>query len=330
MANDTNLWSVYDLGGPFAGGTSVLKEDLADVVINIDPTDTPGWSTFAKTVAKNTAHEWVAAALAATSTAGTAEGFDFTSANRTARVRLQNLTQIFNVPVIVSDTARAVDPAGVSDEYMLQIMYGMQEESRNIEAALFKAATASATGDDASAARVLKGFRGFVGMTGTPAFNIQQINEAGNASFLISTANIINLHETMYTLGAKPDSLWCSPGVKADLTRALVAAGGNFRLNIAAADNTMINNIEVFHSDFGVLPIITDRFIPQATGLSASSASAAWFLIERSKARLAVLRPMHHVPMGKSGDHTRGLVVTELTLELQHPYAVGVGTGVGT
>src|SRR5439155_3008057 len=119
---------------------------------------------------------------------GHRRGFDFTSANRTARVRLQNLTQIFNVPVIVSDTARAVDPAGVSDEYMLQIMYGMQEESRNIEAALFKAATASATGDDASAARVLKGFRGFVGMTGTRAFNIQQINEAGNASFLISTA----------------------------------------------------------------------------------------------------------------------------------------------
>lgn len=320
----TNLWSIYDIGLG-AGGTSVVKEDLADVVINIDPTDTPGWSTFAKTVAKHTTHEWVVAGLSATSTAGAIEGRDFNANARLARVRLNNVTQIYDNPVVVSDTARAVDPAGVSDEYMLQIMYAMQEEARNIEASIFKVASASATGQEATAttdARVMKGLRGF-NSTNNATYYVQLTGETST----ISTANIIGLHEQMFTLGAKPDSLWVSPGVKADLTRALVAAGGNFRLNIAAADNSMINNIEVFHSDFGVLPIITDRFIPQA---SASTSSAGWFLIERSKVRLAILRPMHHVPMGKAGDHTRGNVITELTLELQHPYAVGVGTGVTT
>jgi len=317
--------SVYELGGPFAGGSSVIKEDLADVVINIDPYDTPGYSTFAKTVAKYTSHDWVVASLSATSTAGTEEGKTFAPAARPSRVRLINLTQIFENPFVVSDTMRAVDPAGVTDEYMLQAMYAMQEETRNIESSIFKIASTSATGDDAAgtgAVRVMKGLRGF-NVTNNATYYVQLTAQTTT----IATGDIINLHEAMFTLGAKPDSLWVSPGVKADLTKALVAAGGNFRLNIAASDNTMINNIEVFQSDFGLLPIITDRFIPQA---SASTTSAAWFLIERSKVRIAVLRPMHHVPIAKREDGTAGNVITELTLELMHPYCVGAGTGVTT
>jgi hypothetical protein len=315
----TGLHSVYDLGGPLHSATVVIKEDVVDAINNIDPTDTPGYSTFSKTVAKYTSHDWIIASLSATATAGVEEGKDFVGGTRPGRSRLTNRTQIFEAPVIVSDTARAVDPFGVTDEYMLQTMYAQQEEVRNIEATIFKVASASATGDE-STAGIMKGLRGFVGHA---TYNIRATAETST----IATAAIIGLHEDMFTLGAKPDSLWVSPGVKADLTRALVAAGGNFRLNLAAADNTMINNIEVFHSDFGILPIIIDRFIPQSSSISAS---AAWFLIERSKVRLAVLRPMHHVPMGKGGDHTRGNVITELTLELMHPYCVGVGTGVNT
>src|SRR5438034_225582 len=161
MASVSGVLSVYDLGGPFAGGSSVIKEDLADVAINIAPPDTPGYSTFSKTVAKNTMHEWVIGSLLGTATGGSQEGNTWLATNRPGRVRLGNLTQIYENPFVVSDTMRAVDPAGVTDEYMLQAMYAMQEETRNIEASIFKIDSSSASGVEGSLARIMKGLRGF-------------------------------------------------------------------------------------------------------------------------------------------------------------------------
>ena len=313
MAGDVpaNLLSTYDLG--FGAGSS-NREDLADIVTIISPTEVPFFTSAPKTVAKLRTHEWLYDALAAASTAGAPEGADFSGVAITARTRITNITQIFRKDIVVSDTQQEVDPAGVRNEYEFQVMKGMKELSRNVEATIFKAATGGITGTEATAAiAAMRGLRGFSATAAT--------GETGK----ITTAALMGLHQLQYSAGADPDSLWVSPGVKNDLASIVLADGNANHRIIAAADHKAISNIEVFETPFGVLPVITDRFIPQST---ASADGGAYFLLERSKLRLAMLRPFKHVPLPKNGDATRGFLRGELTLEVLHPSCVGVATGV--
>jgi hypothetical protein len=63
-------------------------------------------------------HEWLTDTLAATSTAGAIEGDDWSFNTATTRpVRRTNRTQIFRKDIAVSETQRAVNPAGFRDAY---------------------------------------------------------------------------------------------------------------------------------------------------------------------------------------------------------------------
>jgi hypothetical protein len=315
------LWSTYDVG--FATG-SANREDLLDMIVNLDiRMETPFFTSSPKSRTRHTTHEWLVDSLTATSTAaatvGNPEGAAFSSDTLGNRTRLQNITQIFRKDIDVSETQRAVDPAGVSDEYEHQIFKGLKEVARNVETGVFKISSASATGD-ASTARLMRGIRGY------EAVGINIVGTANTALALITTALVMDAQEAAYNVGGNPNTLYTSPGVKRDFTAAAGNVGGTTR-NIASSDRRTIANIDIFEGDFGMLAVVPDRFIPQAT---VTGASAAAFLIESSLCRLAFLRPLKHVPMGKGSDSTRGIVVTELTLEVMNPSALAIVTGITT
>lgn len=317
----TNLWSAYDLG--YSAGSGIY-ESVNEALQQIDPTDTPGVSQFGETMIKAVTHDWVVSTLNATSTAGVEEGRDFVGSARASRWRYTNTCQILTNDIVVSDTVQAVSTIGVENEYLHAVADEMTNQRRNIEAIIFKIASASATGDE-STARTMKGLRGFqgAGVPSAPA-NAPAINLVSGAT-AITTAEIVSLHQTAFSRGVKPDSLWFSPGVKTQFVNAAYASGNNLRFNIPAEDNLLVADVEVFRSPFGLLRVNTDVFIPQS---SASSASAAWFLLDKSKIRLAWLRKMKHKEIAKIGDSIRGQVTSELTLEVLHPYAVNLATGV--
>jgi hypothetical protein len=288
-----------------------LREDLLDLVTIIDPWDTPFFTSAPKSQARNVLHEWLTDSLTATSVAGADEGADFSAAALVARTRLNNICQIFRKDMAVTDTMRSVNPAGIRDEYEYQIMKGLREIVRNAESTFWRVANTAAVTAIASA-RQLASFRSF-------AINTSAINGA------ITTADVINLHQQIYQTGGNPDTLYLSPGAKKAFTLAVAANSTvNFR-NIAATDRKLIANIDVFESDFGLLAVVPDRFIPQ--GSTTAAGNCSW-LVERSKARIAFLRPLKHVPIAKGGDSTRGIVLTEMTLEVLHPSAHGALTGI--
>jgi hypothetical protein len=315
------LWSVYDLGATQAVATSI-REDLLDLITNIDPWDTPFFSSCPKTQANHVYHEWLTDSLnAATSATGThAEGADFSADTCVNRTRMNNLTQIFRKDISVSDTIRAVSPAGVRDEYEYQISKALREIARNIETTVFRAgaATASVTGT-VTVGRVMAGLAGFISATGY----IANSSNCTAVSGAISTDVLINLHQRVYELGGNPDTLYVSPAVKRGLTAAIGANAATNQRNIAATDRKLIANIDVFESDFGLLAIVPDRFIASSANITTASDGAHAWLIERGKARMAILRPIKHVPISKGGDATRGMVVGEMTLEVLHRNAHG-------
>lgn len=306
--------TVFDvLGTPNPSG--IHHEDLVDIVTILDSFQTPMFSSAPKIRAKDVVHSWTVDTLAATSTAGVIENVDFSVDTLTTPSRLVNGTQIFSRHVQVSDRERDANPAGIRDMYEHQVMKEFKVIARNAESRLWAVnSTASATGAEAATnAPLMAGFRGF------------GITTSSSASGGVTTADIVSLSETLFSNGAEPDSIWFAPASKRQFVNATVTSGsGNVR-NIAATDQKLVANIDVFETPFNQLyAVITDRFIPIGT----SSAVGAYYIGDRSMAKIAFYRPPQHKPMGKTGDHTRGIVLMECTLQLDHPSSWAAMTGV--
>jgi hypothetical protein len=309
--------TTYDVGF-WPSATAPTHEDLADIVTILDSYQTPMFSTAPKIRATDVVHSWTIDTLSSTLTAGTSESVDFLSAIMTSPTRLVNGTQIFARHVMVSDRERASNVAGIRDMYEHQTMKAFKEIARNCEARLWSVhptagpVGASATGITASTAPLMAGFRGF------------GISTASSASGLVATADIVTMSEVLFNNGAEPDSIWFAPSGKRQFVNATLASTINTR-NVAASDQRLIANVDVFESPFNQLfAVITDRFIPQST----FSASGAYYIGDRAMAKIAFFRPPQHKPMGKSGDHTRGIVLMECTLQLDHPSSWYAMTGV--
>lgn len=313
MATLTNAASTYDVGF-WPSGTAPTHEDLMDICTIIDSYQTPFFSTAPKVRATDVVHSWVVDTLSATATAGAIEGEDFSAGALTTPTRELNVCQEFRKFIAVTDRERASRVAGVRDMYEHQIMKGFKEIARNAESRFFcgtVAVSSSATGDESNASR-LKAFRGFA------------ISTSSSASGAVSTADIITLSQTLFENGAEPDSIWFGPPNKRQFVSNTVGTGGVNVRNIAATDQRLVANIDVFETPFNqLMAIITDRFIPVTT----NSASSLYYIGDRSMAKVAVWRPPQHQPMGKNGTHTRGVVLMDVTLQLDHPSAWGAVIG---
>jgi hypothetical protein len=311
--------TTFDIGS-FGYGTGdafiVNREDLTDVVTILDSFQTPMFSSMPKIRAKDVVHSWTVDTLAATSTAGVIENVDFSVDTLTNPTRLFNVTQIFSRHVQVADRERDANPAGIRDMYEHQIMKEFKVIARNLESRIWAInSTGTATGAEAATnAPLMSPIRGFAIST-----------TASAASAGVTTADIIQLSETLFNNGAEPDSIWFAPASKRQFVNATVSSGsGNVR-NIAATDQKLVANIDVFETPFNQLyAVITDRFIP----ISTSSALGAYYIGDRSMCKLAIFRPPQHKAMGKSGDHTRGIVLIEATLHMDHPSAWGCFSGI--
>ena len=113
------------------------REDLSDVIYNIDPTETPFVSGIEKIKTSAVFHEWQTQALAAAdSTNSVLEGDDATTDTTTPTTRIGNYHQISDKVPRVAGTQRAVEHAGRDDELDYQVMLKGKELKRDIETIL--------------------------------------------------------------------------------------------------------------------------------------------------------------------------------------------------
>ena len=83
------------------------RENLADTIYNISPSDVPFMSMIGRSKATNTLAEWQTDALAAAAANAHIEGDEYAFTAVTPTVRLGNYTQISRKTVIVSGTQQA-------------------------------------------------------------------------------------------------------------------------------------------------------------------------------------------------------------------------------
>ena len=331
MASSTLGWT--GLFGTISGANN--REDLTDLITLTDPYETPFFSMVQKGTALHTLHEWQTEALQATATGGGAkfnEGGAFSASTVNDRTRLNNLCEIFRKDVQVSNTQRAVRPAGIKDEYLHQVQVAIKEIGRDIEVTLFQGVAGSATGTSASGIRTMKTIRNFLS---TNAFTTTQTAVGATGVGFSTTAWSVgeimfnNVLNQVFLSGGRVDTVFCNGPGKRQISRfagagaAIVQGSPVARRSVDQASKKLYASVDTYESDFGVVNIILDRFVGQrdiGSNLASTQGSSEFdghnrmFFLQMDTWEIDYLRPLKHVPLPPGGDAVRGMVLSELTL----------------
>lgn len=301
-----------------------------------------GVSQAPKVPCQHVYHQWLTDTLftstsdAAIDTTGAAEGGDWSVDTETSPSRQFNVTMILRRDIGVSETQRAIAAAGFKDAYAYEIQKAVKRLSIKLERIVFANLT-SATGTSASTSgRVLNGFQGFIsaGLSGVGANTAYAVDSAGNTAdathdVAVGSQNFNDMLNTIYAAGGNPEQVYVSPKVKRQISAFTLPQQNR---NIAAVDKRLISGVDFYDSDFGLIQIVLDRWVPESTNTTTATASATatggkLFFLQRSINRLAWLRPMQHNLIGRRGDSVAGVVVGEVTLEVLNALANGMIVG---
>ncbi len=301
MTQPANTFDTYDAVG--------IREDLSDMIYNVDPSETPFYSKASKTKATNTLVEWQTQALRASAVNAHIEG-DATAANAvTPTVRLGARTQIFKNAVVVSDTDEAVDNAGRAKELAYQTLLIAKEQKLDIEKALF-ANQGNVVGSSTAARKT----------GGVPSWLITNVNFVSASSGANPTgdgsnartdsgaptaftqAKFDDVMQSIWEEGGKPDTCYLS-SFQMNLALGFVG-NNNQRSGVQAGDETVVKSLAVYVTPWG-----TVQFHP-----SRENRSRDVFILQDNMWETAVLRGTKNVALAKNGDNTTRQVTTELAL----------------
>lgn len=345
------------------------REDLANFITMITRDETPFLSAVGKAKAKAIYHEWQTDELNAPGNSRIGEGQDYVAPNGSGiddvspitdplvgpefavggatRTRLGNYTQINGKTVAVSGTRRAVDQAGVADEYAYQLKKRGTEMRRDIEMDIVSTGNVSnATGTSGNpGARTMGGYQSFINNPTTVAFAgtggsvsagsdngtgvITLADEASRGA--LSLTDIDGIMQGIYEQGGKASKIMVSPKLRRDFSD-LMQTESNVRRNIDM-DGKLRQSVDIYMSDFGDLMVVPNYIMglnaPVAgengggAGNAADWGNASALIFDAMWFAVATLRPMQEVEVGQRGDSTAGMFIEECTLEVKNPKGCG-------
>lgn len=298
------------------------REDLADVIYDISPMDTPFLSRAKRTKSTGVFHEWQTDALEPAGTNRKIEGDDATANTFVATTRVGNYCQISSKTISVSGTQRSVDSAGRSDEYLYQTMKRGNEIKRDMEYALTRNQASSAGG--AGTARSLGSLESWIATnktslgTGTaqttPGFASGTVAAPTDSSVLgtFVEAALKDVIAKCWDQGGDPKIIMVG---KFNKQKASGFAGiaTQYRENKGSQRATILGAADVYISDFGEHSIVANRFQRDQTAL----------ILDMDYLAVSTLRDMKLTPLAKTGDSDRAMMLTEFTLEVQNEKASG-------
>jgi hypothetical protein len=281
------------------------REDLSDIIYNVDPYDCPFMASIRVEEAGQVLHEWQTDAFAAASSSNAVlEGDDATTDTATATTRLSNTLQISDKVARVSGTARASRTAGRADELDYQIEKRAIELRTDLESVVLRNG-AEATGDTTTA-RQCGGIGSWIA-TNDVFGSGGASGAAGNTARTdgtqrdVTEAQLKSAIQSAWTNGGKPDCVMVGAHVKQEVSTFT----GNATRFKTAEDKQLVAAIDLYQSDFGDLEIIPNRF-QRARDL---------FILQKDLWAIAYLRPFHFHELSKTGDSDRVQILVEYTLE---------------
>ncbi|QLG87651.1 DUF5309 domain-containing protein [Chitinibacter bivalviorum] len=290
------------------------QEDVADVIYNIAPTDTPFLSGIKKAKASNTLHEWITDDLAAPANNAAVEGDVFAAGSRPTPARLNNRTQISTKTVIVSRTQQSTSAYGFKKMLAYQLANASKELARDMEFALTQNNVTVA--GNSTTARQQRGLEGWLatnsdlGASGVaPNYNTNVAPTDGTAR-AFTEAMLKNVLQKCFTQGGNPSMIMVGPSNKQTFS-TFTAATTRFD---NADDKKLVAAVDVYVSDFGTLKVVPNRF------QRARSA----FVLDLDYWALASLDGVRTQALPQNFDGEGAALVTEYCLEARQEKASGV------
>ena len=331
------------------------REDLANFISMITRDETPFMSSIGKTKATAIYHEWQTDELNPPGYSVITEGTDYIDpANNTPasagtdltafpsyvavtgtdRTRLGNYTQINGKTIAISGTRRAIDQAGVADEYAYQLKKRGTELRRDLEFSLIHSGQTSGQSTTAgittrgATPRTFGGFQSWIndektvilnGATAAATPGTGQSAPALQAAdkVALSLSDIDSVMQKIYEEGGKAGKIMLSPKLRRDFSDLMVTDSG-VRRNIDM-DGKLRQSVDVYMSDFGDLMVMPNYVM----GLTGDWKDAMAMVYDSQWFSIATLRPLQEVEVGQKGDSTIGMMVEECTLEVKNPIGCG-------
>lgn len=236
-------------------------ENVTDIVMNIDPLDTPGLSLAGRSTAEATYTQWPIEALSAVDSANAnIEGDDASIDASTTPTLVGNYCQLMDKTASVTTTQEAIRKYGVRNEMAKQMAKKAKELKRDEETIMFanQARVVGAAGTAQKmrsmgswlTSNVSRGVGGASGSATTAATDGTQRNftEALFRALIVTT--ITNADEL-------PSTVFAGPANRANLSTQL---SGNSTRFYEVKDGTLNASISVYRSDYGPLKFVMDRF----------------------------------------------------------------------
>ena len=318
MAIASNTFTTYSAKG--------IREDLANVIYNISPEETPFVSNIGKGTISNTVFDWQTDALAAAAANAQLEGDETAYDAVAATVRLQNYAQISRKSVIISGTEEKVNKAGRKSELAYQIAKKGSEMKRDIEFSCLNNQAASAGASDAarttaSLQAFLKTNTNFDATTGAgltpgedPTYTtIPTDTRTDSSTRRAFTETILkDVIQQVWTEGGTPKMLLVGPANKQKVSAFAGIAASRFNVD-GAKPSTIVAAADIYVSDFGNVSIVPSRFQRERDA----------FVVDPEYASIDYLRPFQTMEMAKTGDADKRLMLAEWGLRIHTEKAHG-------
>lgn len=281
--NTSKAWSYDDLA---------VKEDLLDLITNIDPTETQLFTGLKSVTASAPLHQWPVDTLDNVATNAAVEGADMT-ATHTNPTRLVNWTQIVTKGYTVTGSDIAADAAGFSSRKAYEIQKKLRSMKNDFEFALMRGTLATGSG---SAARTMQGVKASV-----------TTNATSNSGVSYNETSFNDDLSAAWSQGGNVNAVY----VGSVLKRRIDGFTAGSTKNVDSADKRLTNAVSVYESSFApMVKIFLHRYITASgdtnqdiVGLDESTWALAWF------------RKPFNKDLAPTGDAEKGELIAEGTLE---------------
>lgn len=308
MAMPSNTLATYEAVGN--------REDLADMIYDVSPVETPFLSNMPKGKATSTKHEWLTRALAAASGSNAVlEGDDATTDAANANTRIYNYCQISDKVARVTGTQEVVDKAGMSSALARDMADKMKELKRDVETTLLQNVAYVSGGD--TTARKMAGLSTYIktnidkAADGTAAAGTgADIYTTGTARALLETQ--VEAALALIWTNSAPSSL--KGYLNSFQKRKFAPFSGSSTKTSNGDTRKVTNNVEIYVDPLGTeVTLVPTRQAPTNT----------IYFVDPEYVKFCTLRNFSTSDLAKTGDSVRKQILVEYTMEVCNEKAHG-------
>lgn len=289
------------------------KEDVADYISMITPSDTPMLSAIKTEKVKNTLYQWQEDQLRAVADNAKLEGADYTDTTRDQPVMRTNGTQILSETFKVSGTADAGAQYGRDKISAREMMKTGKLLKMDLEHALVGTGQTYVVAGAAVAGR-FAGVQAQISAATTVTAPDGDTGTAGVQPSALTEAMIVDAHERLYNEGSDATTLMVRPSVTKTIAAFQEASGRTVQVD--NGDTKLTKVINVYESPFGTVRVMKNRRLRQTDAL----------LVDPKNWKLAVYRNWFREKLAKVGDADRWAMTGEFGLKHSNQKATALIT----